>query len=447
MQKTSRALLRAALREAAHPLLGAPTDYDPLLEAIGEARFVLLGEASHGTHEFYRRRAEITQRLIAEKHFTAVAVEADWPDAFRVNRFVQGDDDDATAEEALAGFQRFPLRMWRNREVLAFLTWLKEYNSQRSIARPVGFYGLDLYSLYRSIEAVISYLERVDPEAARLARARYACFEQFGEESEDYGYATGFHLSPSCEQEVITQLVDLQQQNSVYRRRDGQMIEDDSFSAVQNARLVKNAEKYYRSMFSERRSSWNVRDQHMAETLNELVAHLEQQTGPARVVLWAHNSHLGDARATEMGQAGEINVGQLVRERYAQDAFLIGLSTDHGTVTAASAWGAAHERKRVRPALAESYEALFHETALAAFLLPLRGESRAVHLLSEPRLERAIGVIYRPQTERISHYFTARLPAQFDALLYVDETHAVEPLDRTETWEQGALPETYPTAL
>jgi erythromycin esterase-like protein len=444
---SSDALLLQSLRAAAYPLTGQSTDYNPLLEAVGEARFVLLGEASHGTAEFYRARAEITRRLIREKNFTAVAVEADWPDAYRVNRYVRGAGDDASAQEALSSFQRFPVWMWRNREVLAFLNWLKSENDRRGSGRKVGFYGLDLYSLYRSIEAVIAYLERVDPAAARRARSRYACFEHFGEDAEAYGYAAGFQLSDSCEQAVINQLVELQQRYRELMRHDGKVAEDESFSAEQNARLVRNAEEYYRTMFSGRVSSWNLRDRHMAETLNALVAHLDRYLGPTKVVVWEHNSHLGDARATTMGRAGELNVGQLVRERYQQAAFLVGFSTYSGTVTAASDWDAEHESKRVLPALPESYEALFHAAAFPDFLLPLREKNQATQLLSAERLERAIGVVYRPQSERISHYFSANLPAQFDLVLHFDQTHAVEPLDNRERWERGEVPETYPTAL
>lgn len=426
------------LRETARPLRGEQSDYDSLLESLGDTRFVLLGEASHGTHEFYHARVEITKRLIVEKQFSAVAVEADWPDAYRANRYVRGISGDATGREALTGFQRFPVWMWRNQEVLAFLNWLRAYNSGSPVERQAGFYGLDLYSLYSSMEAVIRYLERVDPEAARRARYRYSCFEHFGEDTEAYGYEAGFGLSPSCEQEVIEQLVELQHERGSALQRDGQGAEDEFFYAEQNARLVKNAERYYRTMFSGRVSSWNLRDRHMAETLDALAAHLNQRLGRAKIVLWAHNSHLGDARATSMGEAGELNVGQLVRERYQHDTALIGFSTYSGTVTAASDWGAAHERKRVRPALEGSYEALFHETALPAFLLSLRESGHTTQFLSAPRLERAIGVIYRPQSERISHYFTATLPRQFDIILHFDETRGRTAGSRREVGAGGA---------
>ncbi|HXG64045.1 MAG TPA: erythromycin esterase family protein [Blastocatellia bacterium] len=434
-----------AVRKGARPLTGAANDYDPLLEMIGDARYVLLGEASHGTHEFYRERAQITKRLIQEKGFTAIAVEADWPDAYRINRYVRGSPDGADSVEALAGFKRFPAWMWRNADVLDFVGWLREHNdSLPPNAAKVGFYGLDLYSLYTSIEAVLGYLDKVDPEGAKRARYRYACFEHFGEDTQAYGYAAGFGITESCEQEVVDQLLELQRRAAEYARRDGRVAADEFFFAEQNARLVKNAEEYYRSMFRGRVSSWNLRDRHMAETLHALVAHLEAQGQDAKVVLWAHNSHLGDARATEMGRRGELNVGQLVRERYGRDAVLVGFTTYSGTVTAASNWDGPAERKRVRPALPGSYEALFHEVGLPRFLLNLRDAAEA---LPEQLLERAIGVIYLPQTERISHYFHARLADQFDAVLHYDHTRAVEPLERTAQWESGEAAETFPSGL
>ncbi len=435
------------LRDAAQPFTGAPADYTALLDFIGDARFVLIGEASHGTHDFYHERAEITKRLIRDKGFTAIAVEADWPDAYRINRYVRGTGDGATAIDSLSGFERFPTWMWRNTVVLDFVGWLRDYNDNRPAgAAPAGFYGLDLYSMYGSIRAVLQYLDKVDPEAATRARYRYGCFEHFGEDSQAYGYAAGFGMSQPCEDEVINQLVELQRHAADYSRRDGQVAADEFFFAEQNARLVKNAEEYYRSMFHGHVSSWNLRDTHMVETLDALVAHLDRQGGRARVVLWAHNSHLGDARATQMGQGGEVNIGQLVRERHDGDTALIGFTTYTGTVTAASDWDEPAERKHVRPGLPGSYEALFHEVGIPRFWLPLR-DGPAAAALRRPRLERAIGVIYRPETERISHYFNAELSAQFDAVIHLDDTRALEPLERTPGWVSGEVPETYPTAL
>jgi erythromycin esterase-like protein len=441
-------LATAALEAAARPIEDAARDYDPLLNLIGEARFCLLGEATHGTHEFYRERAEITKRLIKEKGFTAIAVEADWPDAFRVNRYVRGLSDDKNANEALGGFKRFPTWMWRNTVVLDFVEWLRDYNSSLpASATKVGFYGLDLYSLYTSIEAVLNYLARIDPEAAKRARYRYSCFEHFGDDTQAYGYATTFDLSESCEREVIDQLIELRRRAADYASRDGRVAQDEFFFAEQNARLVLNAERYYRIMFRGRVESWNLRDRHMAETLDALVAHLNSQAQQAKIAVWEHNSHLGDARATYMADYGELNVGQLVREKYGTEAILIGFTTYTGTVTAASDWDEPAERKRVRPALNESYEALFHEIDRANFLLTLRDDNKVSTMLQEPRLERAIGVVYLPQTERQSHYFEARLSQQFDAVIHFDETHALEPLERYAVWESGEPPETFPTGV
>lgn len=432
-----------AVRRSVHPLAGTTRDYDPLMEQVGDARLALLGEASHGTHEFYRERAEITKRLIEEKGFAAVAVDADWPDAYRVNRCVRGMSDDFDAVEALADFRRFPTWMWRNTDVVDFIEWLRTHNDSLPPGVPkAGFYGLDLYSLRGSMKAVLRILEKIDPEVAKRARERYACFDQFGEDTQVYGLVAGTGITKSCEEEVVAQLVELQRRTMEYADRDGRLMQDEVFDAEQNARLVRNAEAYYRSMFLEQSSSWNLRDRHMVEMLEALKAHLERGDGRARIAVWAHNSHLGDARATEMSQCGELNVGQLVREKYGRDAVLVGFTTHHGTVTAASDWDGPVERKRVRPALAGSYEALFHDARPDRFLLTWR--DGATEGLREPRLERAIGVIYRPETERLSHYFWARLPDQFDAVLHFDETRAVRPLEVSAEWEAGEPPETFP---
>jgi erythromycin esterase-like protein len=436
-----------SIRQDAIPLCGAANDYDSLLELIGEARFVLIGEASHGTHEFYRERAQITKRLIREKGFCCVAVVADWPDAYRVNRFVRGSGADDEAVEALEGFKRFPTWMWRNAEVLDFVGWLREHNDRVPAGRPtVGFYGLDLYSLNASMAAVIAYLEKVDPAAAERAKDRYGCFDHFGDDAQAYGLAAARHLGHSCEHEVVAQLVDLNRNAAAYALRDGMIAEDDYFYADQNARLVRDAEHYYRAMYRGSASSWNLRDRHMAETLESLAAFLGRNGPPAKVVVWAHNSHLGDARATEMAAHGEWNLGQLARQKYGREAVLIGITTYQGTVAAASNWGEPVERKRVRPALPESYEALFHDTGLERFLLLFRGRRRASGL-GLPRLERAIGVIYRPETERLSHYFGASLSVQFDAVLHFDRTRAVEPLERTAEWPEEEVPETFPSGV
>jgi erythromycin esterase-like protein len=426
-------------------LTGADTDYERLLELVRERRFVLLGEASHGTHDFYRERARITRRLIEEAGFTAVAVEADWPDAYRVNRYVLGQSTDADATAALADFRRFPAWMWRNTDVVDFIEWLRSRNEAHPQRARAGFYGLDLYSLRASMEAVVAYLAAMDPDAASVARQRYACFDHVRGEGPEYGHAVALDLMVPCENEVVAQLIDLRRQAARLLSRDGWAAEDELFFTIRNARLVSNAERYYREMYRGRVSSWNLRDEHMAETLQALASHLDRRLGRSRVVVWEHNSHVGDARATESGAAGELNVGQLVRARWPSDSLLVGFTTHHGRVTAASDWGEPAERKHVRPAIADSYEHLFHQAGVKQFLLPLGAGSRCS--LGGPRLERAIGVIYRPETERVSHWFHARLPAQFDVVIHLDETSATEPLERTALWDAGEARETYPSGL
>jgi erythromycin esterase-like protein len=441
---TSQALSQIA--RSAHPLAFIDAaEYDPLLAAIGDSRLVLIGEASHGTHDFYRERARITRRLIEEKGFAAVAVEGDWPDAYRVHRFVTNQRDNTNRSEepldALSGFRRFPAWMWRNMDVLAFVEWLHNYNLQHNGS--VGYFGLDLYSLYTSAQEVLHYLDKNDPAAAARARFRYSCFDHFGEDSQAYGYSAGFGMTESCEQAVIDQLLEMRRRMTQSAQAPGEPLESELFSARQNAEVVRDAERYYRTMFGGRTSSWNLRDRHMADTLDRLLDHL----GPdSKIVVWAHNSHLGDARATEMGRGGELNLGQLMRER-SSGAFLLGFTTYSGEVTAASNWDEPAQRKIVRRALPNSIESLFHETGLGDFLL-LLGEKQIGAALARPLLQRAIGVIYRPETERVSHYFEARLPEQFDAVIHIDRTRALIPLEASVPWHQGEeVPETYPSSV
>ena len=435
------------IREKAIPLGGTGDVAEEILALAGDARFVLIGEASHGTHEFYKYRAEITKRLIAERGFSAVAVEADFPDAYRVNRYVRGIGKDQTPHEALADFKRFPLWMWRNTDVLEFVGWLKDYNSGKPVEQQTGFYGLDLYSLHASMRSVLDYLDKVDPQAAQRARYRYSCFEHYGEDPQHYGYAASFDVSKSCEEEAVRQLVDLRRQAAEYANRDGFVARDEYFFAEQNARLVINAEEYYRQMFRGRVSSWNLRDRHMAETLHALASHMESENQAGKIVVWAHNSHLGDARATYMGERGEWNLGQLAREKYGNDAVcLIGFTTYTGTVTAADNWDEPAQLKRVRPGMRSSYELFFHEVGIPSFFLNLRDvEIREV--FRGALLERAIGVIYRPETERVSHYFEARLAEQFDGVIHFDLTRAVEPLDKVSSWSREDAPETFPEGI
>lgn len=428
---------------------GTWADFDPILDRIGDdTRFVLIGEASHGTHEFYKLRAELTKRLIRERGFTAIAAEADWPDAYRVNRYVRAAGDrDPDAVSALAGFRRFPQWMWRNADVLDMVGWLRAHDDGVDPAARVGFYGLDLYSLHSSIDAVIAYLEPRDPALAAAARERYACFAPFGDEPQHYGYAAASGLD-DCADEVVAQLIELHRKRGDLLRADGVVAEDEQFAAEQNAIVVANAEQYYRAMFAGGVSTWNLRDTHMMDSLDGLAAHLGRTGRPAKIVVWAHNSHCGDSdAASHRHDRNEITLGHLCRARHPASTMLIGFTTHHGTVTAANDWGAPAERKHVRDGLRGSYEALFHQTGVPRFLLMLDDLGEITGALREPRLERAIGVIYRPQTERASHYFRTRLPQQFDAVIHLDETRAIEPLERTALWIEGEVPETYPSGL
>lgn len=419
-----------------------------LVELLTTARLVLIGEASHGTHEFYLERARLTRALIERHGCTAVVAEADWPDALRVDRYVRGRSEDASAEQALSGFARFPTWMWRNTVMAEFIDWLREHNRGVPAARQVGFFGMDLYSLHSSMRAVVQYLEQVDGQAAARARERYACFDHRsgGEDSQAYGWGAAFGARPSCENEAIAQLMEMNRRAASTLGAE----RDEAFYAQQNARLVRNAEEYYRSMFRGRVSTWNLRDSHMVQTLAALQQHLQATRGSTPcMVVWAHNSHLGDASATEMGERGEWNVGQLARERWGRQALLLGLTTSHGSVTAASEWDGPAEHKGVRPALAGSFERLFHETGEARFWLPLREQLAVTRLLQARRLQRAIGVIYLPESERQSHYFHARLPEQFDAVLHIDRTHALQPLEPGVGWQpdHAELPDTWPSGL
>lgn len=434
------------VHEHAIPLSGDPQEYGSFADELASSSLVLLGEASHGTHEFYRARAQITTLLI-ERGFNAVAVEADWPDAYRINRFVRGSGDDERAIDSLADFKRFPAWMWRNADVLDFVTWLRVHNDGVSINARAGFYGLDLYSLHSSMSAVIDYLSKIDPAAAERARHRYACFDRFGEEMQEYAFAAGTGMTSSCERQVLDQLTDLRRKASQYASLDGHVAADELFYAEENARLVTNAEEYYRTMLGGHVASWNLRDQHMAETLERLQKHLMHEFGNARIVVWAHNSHLGDARATDMGRGGELNVGQLVRERFGTQAVSVGFTTHVGSVTAASHWGGDAEHRPVRPSLPDSYERLFHESGIGRMILPLRSNPALASALSGERLERAIGVLYLPKTERQSHYFHASLSAQFDYVVHFDVTRAVKPLERGALWPMDEFAETYPSGL
>lgn len=416
------------VRRAAVPAPGGVPPWPALDDLIGDARIVLLGESSHGSAEFYAARAAITRWLIAERGFCGVAAEADWPDAYRVNRYVRGFGSDRDAAEALRGFQRFPGWMWRNTEVLEFVAWLREYNADSGFGGAAGFYGLDLYSLHRSMQEVIDYLDRVDAEAAARARVRYGCFDHARDDAA-YGRAAAFGAGNHCETEAVEQLLDMQRR-WISDSPGGDVEQDEAFYAEQNAQTVRNAEQYYRAMFGGRIDTWNLRDRHMAQTLDALAAHLDrhESTHRARIVVWAHNSHVGDARATEMSDDGQLTLGQLVRQTHPDECVLIGFSTFSGTVTAAGTWGGAAHRKTVRPGLSGSVEALLHDCG-TEFFVRTHSEPVVAEVFTAERLTRAIGVIYLPDTERRSHYFHARAAQQYDAIIHIDKTTAVSPLD------------------
>ena len=408
-------------------------DLNPLMERIGSARVVLLGEATHGTSEFYRMRERITRDLIVKKGFRFVAIEADWPDAARVDHYVRHFQYPPSEWTA---FARFPTWMWRNTEVRDFVSWLRKHNGTVEKGKRVAFHGLDLYSLYDSIRSVLNYLDEVDPKSAKVARERYGCLTPWQRDPATYGHAALTGSYPTCESDVVRTLTDLLAKRRAYAERDGERFLD----AEQNARLVANAERYYRIMYYGSRASWNLRDSHMFETLKNLLAF----HGPdSKAVVWAHNSHVGNAAATEMAARGEYNIGQLCRKEFGDQAYIVGFGTHSGTVAAASEWDGPMEVKQVRPSLPNSYERLCHATGLARFMLGLRGPGDfcGPKGLGRERLERAIGVIYRPETELASHYFQANLPEQFDEYIWFDDTHAVTPLD---TAEIKGLPDTYP---
>lgn len=429
------AAIARLIREAAVPIADIEqADIGSLLDRIGDARVVLLGEATHGTSEFYRMRARITKELILRHGFNFIAVEADWPDAARINQYVR---QEPVRQEQWKAFARFPTWMWRNHEVLEMVEWIRAWNAeQREPQRRASFHGLDLYSLFTSINAVITYLGGVDPAMAAIARRRYGCLSPWEHDPAVYGRAVLSGRYHDCESAVVAMLREMLNRRIEYSQRDG----DSFFDAAQNARLVAAAERYYRVMYYGSAESWNLRDQHMFDTLERL---LEFHGPESKGIVWEHNSHVGDAAATEMSARGEHNVGQLSRARFADSAFLLGFGTDHGTVAAASDWDGPMEVKRVRPAHEASYERLCHDSGVAAFMLHLREPARqdVRDELEAARLERAIGVVYRPESELASHYFQACLPRQFDEYIWFDETRAVSPLSAIAA---HGVPETYP---
>jgi protein-L-isoaspartate(D-aspartate) O-methyltransferase len=434
--------LAKLLGEEAEPVdeRSLPSVVDGLLERVGDARVVLMGEATHGTSEFYNMRARLTRELIEKKGFSFVAVEADWPDAARIDDYIRGTP--RRSKHEFAPFSRFPSWMWRNREVDDFIRWLRAHNSRRDSEDRVGFHGLDLYSLFTSIGAVLHYLDEVDPSAAEVARFRYGALTPWQKDPAAYGRAVLVGRYESSEEQVVRMLSDMLAHRLDYARNDG----DRFFDAAQNARVVANAEAYYRAMYYSSARSWNLRDSHMFDTLEAV---LEFHGPHSKGVVWEHNSHVGDARATDMTHRGELNVGELCRAKLGERAYLIGFGTDHGQVAAASSWDSDMEIKDIRPAHADSYERVFHDAHLPAAVLHLRAPRRRSlrDELLPTRLQRAIGVIYRPETELASHYFQASLPRQFDEYIWYDETHPIEPLPQQSDAPGQDLPDTYPFGL
>jgi erythromycin esterase-like protein len=424
------------IKSLAQPISGAG-DLDPLMNAIGDSRYVLLGEASHGTSDFYTWRAEISKRLVTEKGFSFIAVEGDWPDCYTVNQYVKGLSGES-AEEVLHAFSRWPTWMWANREIVALAEWMRDYNARRPASQQAGFFGLDVYSLWESMHSVLEYLEGMDPDLANNARRAYSCFEPYEEDAQEYARATAL-VPTSCEDEAVRILSALRSRAPEFRD-DGP---DAYFNAEQNALVARNAELYYRTMVRGGPGSWNVRDNHMVETLNRLMQH----HGPdAKAIVWEHNTHIGDARFTDMARSGMVNVGQLVRQEHGSDGVtLLGFGTHRGTVIAGDEWGAPMQRMRVPEARDGSYEAAMKSAGVpdSLFIFP-RGDDERTVQLREPRGHRAIGVVYDPRTEHWGNYVPTILPGRYDAFIYIEETRALDPLHMRVT-QDGDLPETYPS--
>ena len=439
--------LAAGIQRQLLPLNDA-RDLDPLLDRIGDARYVLLGEASHGTSEYYTWRAELSKRLIREKGFSFIAVEGDWPDCYRVNRYAKNyPDSGVDAREVLHAFERWPTWMWANEEIVELVEWIRRYNDQRRLPdeRKVGFYGLDVYSLWDSMRAVVEYLERLDPELAAGAKRAYRCFEPYGEDEQEYARAT-YLVPTSCEDEAILVLRALRSRAPEYAQ-DGR---EAYFNAEQNAFVAKNAELYYRTMVRGGSASWNVRDQHMVDTLDRLMAHHERSNPATKAIVWEHNTHIGDARFTNMTNAGMINVGQLVRQAHGDDGVvLVGFGSHRGTVIAGEEWGAPMRRMRVPHARSESWESVMHEATIdanrdASLLVFGDGQDGGIAGLDEPIAHRAIGVVYDPNHERWGNYVPTIVPGRYDAFIYIDETQALKPLHLPV--KVGEVPETFPSA-
>ena len=445
----TEALAQSVQRQAL-PLRDA-RDLDPLLERIGDARFVLLGEASHGTSEYYTWRAELSKRLIREKGFSFIGVEGDWPDCYQVNRYVKSYPDSGPgAREVLHAFERWPTWMWANREIVELIEWIRRYNEQRRLPdeRKIGFYGLDVYSLWDSMRAVIEYLDRIDPQLALGAKRAYRCFEPYHEDEQEYARAT-YLVPTSCEDEAVSVLRSLRD-HAIEYREDGR---EAYFNAEQNALVARNAELYYRTMVRGGPESWNVRDHHMVDTLDRLMAHHRQTNPETKAIVWEHNTHIGDARFTNMASGGMVNVGQLVRQGHDEEGVvLVGFGSHRGTVIAGEEWGARMQRMHVPDARPESWEDVMHAAIVgapdqpgAALLVFEGGDDGGIPDLDEPIAHRAIGVVYDPAHEHWGNYVPTVVPRRYDAFVFIDETKALSPLHMPVREEE--IPETFPSGM
>jgi erythromycin esterase-like protein len=413
----------AIIKAAARPITGAPSDHDPLIAASAGAARILLGESTHGTHEYYADRGRLTMRLIREAGVNAVAIEGDWSQTQRLNLYVRGLGSDRSADQALRGYTRFPRWMWPNRPFRDFVEQLRAFNLTRSTEQRVGLYGMDVYDLYEAADRVQSYLRTSAPAALRAARSSYGCFAAYHRNTHTYGVAAA---SPgrSCRKEAAA----VAAQVRALPIPAGAAAAEAHFDAIRSAESVVAAEEYFRITYTGA-NAWNARDQRMARTVEEIAAHVQRLSGrPGKIVMWSHNTHSGDARATQAGRQGELNLGQLMKQQHGARAFSVGYFSYAGEVFAASQWDRPGKVYRMRDALPGSFSNLFHQTGIPAFLLLMPRGSPIAQALGRSRLERAIGVIYVPDREREAHYFDAVLPEQFDAAIYYDRTSAVQPI-------------------
>lgn len=414
-------------------------DLDPLIDYIGDAKYVLLGEASHGTHEYYVWRAKITQRLIQEKGFSFVGVEGDWPDCYRLNRFAKGYlNSEKDVYDVLDKFNRWPTWMWANWEIAAFIDWLKVFNENLPADKRIGFYGLDVYSFRESMNSIIQYLEKNDPEALKVAKKAMECFEPYGD-NEGQSYARASALVPElCEKEVVNLLAEI-----INKAENYNSDAENVMSTEQNAHIARDAEKYYRAMIKRGPASWNIRDRHMVSTIDRL---MKYHGNDAKTIVWEHNTHIGDARATDMASEGMVNVGQLLREQYSKEGVVaVGFGSYKGSVIAGRNWGDEMRKIKVPEAIEGSWENIFHQACKGENRMLLFDKIKEEQCIAPPIDHRAIGVVYNPEHERFGNYVPSILPKRYDAFIFLDETTALHPIHIEPAGNQ--IPETYPFGM